>query len=275
MASDFKTAQPLEYYKHFLKENIRPDGRALSEFRKTMLNIGTITTACGSAVLKLGNTMVVCGIKAELAEPTPENPNKGFFVPNVELPPLCSPEFRPGPPDEKAQVISQLAADVATNSGFVNLEELCIQENKLVWVIYADVMCMSHDGNLIDAVMTVIYAALQNAKFPLIRLNEDSEEIEHVPDSTFQLNLLTRPVSTTIAIFDNDVLLVDPSQEEETLSSGTITVVIGNDKQLYLLYKPGGKAVNDKTLQQCIEAAVTRHKEVSRLLDEVHEEVER
>ena len=108
MADDYKIAQPVEYYKHFLKENIRPDGRQLTEFRRTVLNVGTVTTARGSAVLKLGHTMVVRGVTAELAEPTAEHPKRGYFVPNVELPPLCSLDFRPGPPDDKAQVLSQV-----------------------------------------------------------------------------------------------------------------------------------------------------------------------
>jgi len=196
MADDFKTAQPLEYYKHFLKENIRPDGRRLMEFRKTLLNIGTVNTAYGSAILKLGHTMVSCGITAELAEPSAERPNIGYFVPNVDLPPLCSPEFRPGPPDEKAQVLSQVLLDMVTNSGMLNLEDLCIKEKKLCWVLYADIMCMSHDGNLLDAAMIALRAALQNTRLPRIQMDDESNEVEHIPDNWFPLKLSSTPVST-------------------------------------------------------------------------------
>ncbi|KAK7818498.1 hypothetical protein U0070_013057 [Myodes glareolus] len=64
MAAGFKTVEPLEYYRRFLKENCRPDGRELGEFRTTTVNIGSISTADGSALVKLGNTTVVCGVKA-------------------------------------------------------------------------------------------------------------------------------------------------------------------------------------------------------------------
>ena len=37
----------------------------------------------------------------------------------------------------------------------------------------------------------------------------------------------------------------------------------------------GGCAVDDGTLQKCIQAALVRHQEVSKLLDEVTEDVER
>lgn len=30
-----------------------------------------------------------------------------YKVPNVELSPLCSPKFKPGPPSEKAQAVSE------------------------------------------------------------------------------------------------------------------------------------------------------------------------
>lgn len=43
---------------------MRPDGRGLLEFRPVSINIGTVTTAEGSAVVRVGNTTVICGVKA-------------------------------------------------------------------------------------------------------------------------------------------------------------------------------------------------------------------
>lgn len=43
---------------------MRPDGRSLQKFRPVSVNVGSIKTAEGSAIVKIGNTMVVCGIKA-------------------------------------------------------------------------------------------------------------------------------------------------------------------------------------------------------------------
>nr|XP_032661808.1 exosome complex component RRP43 isoform X3 [Chelonoidis abingdonii] len=130
MAAGFKTVEPLEYYRRFLKENCRPDGRELGEFRTTTVNVGSITTADGSALVKLGNTTVICGIKAEFAEPPAESNNKGYIVPNVDLPPLCSSRFRPGPPGEEAQAASQFIADVIENSEIIMKEDLCIAHGK-------------------------------------------------------------------------------------------------------------------------------------------------
>jgi len=116
---------------------------------------------------------------------------------------------------------------------------------------------------------------LRNAELPLLKLNEESKEVEHVPHSKFKLNLLTKPVSTTIALFDENVLLVDPSHDEEDLSSGTITIVLGSDKELYSVHKPGGFPVNDQLLQDCMKYAILRHAELSELLGKVEEDVDR
>jgi exosome complex component RRP43 len=48
----------------FKAQNVRPDGRSLQTFRPVAINVGSIKTAEGSAIAKIGNTMVVCGIKA-------------------------------------------------------------------------------------------------------------------------------------------------------------------------------------------------------------------
>ena len=61
-----------------------------------MLTLGPISTAHGSAMVKLGNTVVVCGVKGEITRPPADAPNVGVVVTNVQLTSMCSPEFRPG-----------------------------------------------------------------------------------------------------------------------------------------------------------------------------------
>ena len=98
-----------------------------------MRSIGSISTADGSSLVRMGNTTVVCGIKAEIAEPELDRGDQGFLgmsfpfrtthrrrekkilsfpVPNVDLPAMCSPRFKPGPPSEEAQVLSNKLNEV-------------------------------------------------------------------------------------------------------------------------------------------------------------------
>lgn len=103
----FKKITPEQYLSHLLNQDVRSDGRSVSEFREIVINDNCISTANGSAIVRAGENVFVCGIKAEIAEPFENSPNEGWIVPNLELSPLCSSKFKPGPPSDLAQVVSQ------------------------------------------------------------------------------------------------------------------------------------------------------------------------
>ncbi|KAL4230480.1 Exosome complex component RRP43 [Mactra antiquata] len=274
MAADVKTAQPLQYYRKFIEKDVRPDERTLEEFRPTVLNIGCVTTAEGSALVKLGNTTVMCGIKAEIASPKTEEPKKGYIVPNVELGPLCSILFRPGPPGDQAQRLSQFTNDVITHSCCINKEDLCIVPGKYVWVLYCDMVCLNYDGNISDACVLALLAALKNTSLPKVVWDEDTETIETDHNTTTQLNIICEPVSSTFSIFDNEVLLVDPTVEEESLSTGEVTIVTIDDK-ICMIRKPGGSPLTPQQLDLCINRSFIRSQEVIRLIQETLNSVDR
>jgi exosome complex component RRP43 len=160
-AGVFKRVQPVAYYRHFIDQDVRPDGRLFSDVRQTTVTVGAIETADGSSMVRMGNTTVVCGIKVQVALPHPLTPTKGYIVPNVELSPLCSSRFKVGPPSELAQVTSEWLHQMVQH--VVNVEDLCIERGKAVWVIYADVTCLNYDGNVLDAAQLALVAALRNS----------------------------------------------------------------------------------------------------------------
>ncbi|MBN3325434.1 EXOS8 protein, partial [Atractosteus spatula] len=269
MAAGYKTADPLEYHRSFLKENCRPDGRELGEFRTTTLNIGSVSTADGSALVKIGNTTIICGIKAELTAPPVDAPNKGYIVPNVDLPPLCSSRFRPGPPGEQAQAASQFIADVIESSQVIQREDICIEKGKLCWVLYCDIMCLDYDGNILDACIIALIAALKNVQLPEVNINTETELAEVNMKQKKHLNITKHPVGSSFAVFDDTIIIVDPTAEEEELSTGMITVVTDENEKLCAVHKPGGTALSGDKLQDCISRAITRNREVSKLINEV------
>lgn len=98
----FQRLHPKTYLERFIAEGIRPDGREPTSWRNVSVNAGTyvhsyaiivlnflgpltlwllgsITTADGSALARIGDTTVVCGIKAEIAEPNIMTPNDGYI----------------------------------------------------------------------------------------------------------------------------------------------------------------------------------------------------
>ena len=88
----------------------------------------------------------------------------GYVVPDLSLSPLCHPQFKKGPPSEIAQVASNFLNQVLHNSGFINLEDLCILEGKFVWVLYIDLTCLNYGGNILDVSVKAMISALKNDK---------------------------------------------------------------------------------------------------------------
>lgn len=78
-AQIYQRLHPRAYLERFLAEQVRPDGREAEEWRDISLHVGSISTADGSALVRLGETTIVCGVKAEIAEPDLERPTEGFI----------------------------------------------------------------------------------------------------------------------------------------------------------------------------------------------------
>nr|CAD7258598.1 unnamed protein product [Timema shepardi] len=267
--------------------DIRPDGRGLLKFRPIAINIGSISTADGSAIVKIGNTAVVCGIKllanalvvlssaaedgeievriSELVAPTPTEPDIGYLVPNVELPPLCSPKFRPGPPSDQAQVSGHFVAELIASSGCIDLHQLCIAPEKMCWVLYCDIMCINHDGALLDACIAALIAALRTVTLPHVDFDAETEKMVVHEDRRKHLEILSFPAATTYAMFEDDILISDPTAEEENLCSGVLTIVV-QGSQLCSVHKPGGSPLSETQLQDCIALAHRRGNSINKMV---------
>ncbi|KAI5702266.1 hypothetical protein M8J76_007675 [Diaphorina citri] len=246
MNSPLKLIHPVRYYKEYLKQKVRPDGRGLSSFRPISLNINSITTADGSAVIKIGKTSVICAIKAELTTPKPEAPKDGL---------VC------------VSVATSFMNQLVEESNLLNLESLCIQVDKLVWVLYCDIICLNHDGALLDACVPVLIAALKTMKLPAVTYDTTTEEISVDPNTRHGIPLNHHYTAITHAIF-NETLLADPSSDEENICDGTVTIVCEEDK-FHCIQKPGGVAISDQQIQQCIKNGLERSKSLKTLINTV------
>lgn len=63
----------------YLLTKVRSCGRHSTATVLIPVQIGAISTADGSATVRLGGTYVTCGIKAEVAIPPVSNPKHGYF----------------------------------------------------------------------------------------------------------------------------------------------------------------------------------------------------
>jgi len=262
-ASTFQRLHPKIYLERFLAESVRPDGRTFTKFRPLSVNVGSISTAEGSALVRLGDTTVVCGVKAEIAEPDLDRPEDGFLVPNLDLPALCSPKFKPGPPSEEAQVLSDRLNDALVMSNVLPTKSLCIHPGKSVWVLYVDATCINCDGNVFDATLLAMVAALKSTRLPTPTYNEESHQTTCSRKTKIPLQLTRTLVSASFGIFDSAVLLVDPTSFEEPLLSTTITIVLDETGRLVSVNQLGpGISAQDDVLSRCIGYAKARSVEL-------------
>lgn len=98
---------------------------------------------------------------------------------------MSSSKFKPGPPSEEAQVLSERLNEILTTydvpsssfpckysyalyryrSNIIPLSSLCIHPGKSAWVLYVDATCINYDGNALDATLIAMVAALQNSTY--------------------------------------------------------------------------------------------------------------
>ena len=60
-------------------------------------------------------------------------------MPNLDLSGICHSQFKPGPPSEEAQRVSQFIYEAIRNSKLLSQKDLVI-DGKLVWAIYIDLV---------------------------------------------------------------------------------------------------------------------------------------
>ncbi|XP_047988983.1 exosome complex component RRP43-like [Leguminivora glycinivorella] len=270
MAEIYKLIHPVKHFNDYISRDIRPDGRKFQEQRNLKLNVDSLKTADASAVVKCGNTTVVCGIKLELAIPKAEEPDVGYVITNVELPPLCSSKYRPGPPSDHAQITSNLVSDIFINSTCVDLKDLCIVPDKLAWVLYCDMVCLDNDGSLVDACIMTLIASLKTLSLPHVIYDQETEDFTVDTTVTKPLKVHGMPVATSFAVYQSNqsnVILTDPSSYEEDMCGGigSNLIVCYNNGTLCGVQKLGGRNLSKDIQEDALKIARQR----SKLVEEV------
>ncbi|GAQ79983.1 exosome complex component RRP43 [Klebsormidium nitens] len=292
-AEAFKRIYPEEYFQRFLSEGTRPDGRPLGRARSTTIGFGAVSTADGSALVKIGSTTLLAGIKLEVMTPTAEAPDAGKIAATFEMPPLCSPDARPERRLEETSVVVQQVMNAIESAGLVNTKELLISTGKAAWVAYLDIYCLDADGSLLDAALLAAVAAFADLTLPPVRVNPEGHVLpvlsgaqggnlrengdassEVVTVERRKLTLGAMPWAATIGLYKGH-LIVDPTAEEEALLESTVTTILDEAGRLISLFKPGGiTAVTTALIQDCVELTRHRARELKQILEESSQEDE-
>ncbi|KAI9007753.1 ribosomal protein S5 domain 2-type protein [Hyaloraphidium curvatum] len=271
----FRRLYPAQFVRACLASGTRPDGRRPDEPRKVSLNTGarapdwrikgSITTADGSATVRLGSTYVTCGIKAEVAIPPVSEPKHGYFVPNLDLPAMCSPRFPRGAPGQLTQALSWRLYEMCTRCGMLPLETLCLEEGKACWVLYADIVCLNYAGNVFDAAVLALVSALRNLRLPVAKYDDEAGIVTATPTKDQKVDLVRVPISVSCAVLD-DTFLLDPTDEEEDVSGAAVTVVIDEKGTFCGVYKAGRQPLTQQQMQAAFRIAKERSAALRKML---------
>ncbi|MGP3667471.1 MAG: exosome complex protein Rrp42 [Candidatus Bathyarchaeota archaeon] len=218
-----------------LSSGKRLDGRGPLDYRNIKVDVGVIDKAEGSAMVSLGNTKVLVGVKVETGKPYPDLPNQGALTVNAEFVPLAHRYFEPGPPDENSIELARVVDRGIRGSGSIDLKKLTIVEGSIVYVVFVDIYILNHDGNLVDASALATVAALTNSRVPVYKVSEN--EVKKV-DEYFPMPIVTYPITVTTAkISDN--IVVDPTIDEENVSTAKLTVAVTENGNICAMQKSG------------------------------------
>jgi exosome complex component RRP42 len=241
-----------------LAKGRRIDERKLTDYRELKIETGLVQKANGSAMVHLGKTKVMTGIKVELGQPFPDTPNQGVLTVNAELVPFASPSFEPGPPSEGAIELARVVDRGIRESKAIGLEELCVEPKKHVVIVFVDVYVLDHDGNLIDASAISALAALLTSK--MRRYEMDGQEV-HTSDEVVPLPVQNEPVAVTTAKIDGHMIL-DPCLEEELAMSSRLTVTTGRDSSICAMQKGGLGTFTDQEVRLAVKTSIEKGKEI-------------
>jgi len=242
-------------YLSLYRKGARIDGRDLETPRNVRIEVGVIDKAEGSALVRLGNTQVIAGVKADVGSPYRDTPDQGVLTVHAEFVPLASPLFEPGPPDENAVELARVVDRSLREVGVIDLASLAIRPGERVWVIWVDLYILDHDGNLFDASMLATVAALLNARLPEYEELESGEILVDKEKPGEPLKVDHRVVTVTIAKIE-DYLVVDPTLDEETIADARMVVAVDEAKRIVGAQKTGGSGFTREELLRAVDLAI-------------------
>lgn len=253
--SEIITTLKKDYIYNLMIKGKRQDGRGFKDFRDIKLETNIISKAEGSAKVTLGETQVLVGVKLQTGTPFPDSQDEGVIITNLELNPIASPEFEPGPPREDAIEMARVVDRGIRESGAIDIKKLCITVGESVWIVFIDVHVLNDDGNLIDASCLAAIAALMTTVVP----NEQQGIGTNVP-----LAMKEIPVGVTLAKIGSK-LIVDPSLDEEAVCETKITIVSSSDGSVAGMQKMGSAPLTEAEVMEAIDMACEKAAELREL----------
>lgn len=249
------------YALELIQNGKRVDKREFLQFRKVEIKENPITTAEGSAYVKLGNTQVIAGVKMNVGTPFPDTPNEGVLSVSAEFTPLASPEFESGPPGEDAVELARVVDRGIRESKSIEMEKLVITPGEKVWSVFIDIYIIDNQGNLLDAAALAVLTALHNTRIP--KLDTEGKVIREEHER--KLPIVHKPITVSVCKV-GDKLFLDPTKDEESILDAKLSIAVREDDKICAIQKQGGKGIEFDVLEKMVNIAMEKSRELRKLV---------
>jgi exosome complex component RRP42 len=238
----------------------RSDGRGMHDYRKISVQSAPLQNAEGSALVSIGKSQVMAGIKFDIAAPFADRPEEGVLSTSADLLPLASHLFETGPPSDESIELARVVDRGIRSSNTIDLKSFFLEEGKVL-ALYIDIFILDHDGNLIDASSLAAMEALLCARMPKV---EGGKIVRG--EYSGKLKLSDKVVTCTFGKLGSKAFL-DPALDEEKGMDCRLTLAT-TPQHICAGQKGGWGAISEKDLMELADISMRKGSELRSLLSD-------
>ena len=235
----------------------RIDGRGRWEGRDLEVEHSILPRAEGSARVRMGDTIVLAGVKFQIMQPYPDRPNQGGLMCSAEVRPVAGRHWESGPPSPESIELGRVVDRGIRESGCIDVDSLCIIPGEKAWQVILDLFAISDDGNLFDAFALAGAVALRNAVVP-------AERFEIGED--YPLELSKTPIMCSYHKVGGR-FVYDACSREELGGDERIHITLGDDDNVHSLQKGLKGIFSAEEFAEIMTNAQERTKELRKIVD--------
>ena len=183
---------------------------------------------------------------------------------------------------------------IVLTGGALDTEALVLQTGKWVWRMTVALTVLDAGGNIIDACVLAAMAALKHYRKPQVDLSNGEESdlmgssntpslptmIPSIVKEATPLPLHHTPLSISFGLIPADdavnstsstsivAALIDPTDREELVQSGSLTIAMNVHSEICLLDYGGGCELTPNKLRECWKVADVAIKKLCKMLEE-------
>jgi exosome complex component RRP42 len=238
-------------------KNARIDGRSQWEGRKIEVEHSVLPRAEGSARVRMGDTIVLAGVKFQIMQPYPDRPNQGGLMCSADVRPIAGRHWEAGPPSPEAIELGRVVDRGIRESGCIDVDSLCIIPGEKAWQVILDLFAVSDDGNLFDAFALAGIAALRNATLPAERFEVGED---------YPLPVSKTPIMCSYHKVGGR-FVYDACAREELGGDERIHITLGDDDNVHSLQKGLKGIFTAEEFAEIMTDAQGRTKELRKIVD--------